>query len=132
MNAVTQRFEYDCGVCCLAMFLGVDYESIVRHSTGYELTLSGLTNDREKFIASMFETEIVFRVRDHLDRARPAVLTVPSLNAAGAHGTHAVYWDGRRAWDPNHGRAGKKTYTNQAAWEVCIDGYQRALEGTAA
>ncbi len=122
---ITQRFEYDCAVCCLAMFLGVEYDAIVRHSTGYELTLSGLTNDREKFIAGLFDVEIKFRDRGRIDWARPAVLTLPSLNAARL-GTHTVYWDGKRAYDPNDGRPGKKAYSNQQARELAIDGYQLA------
>jgi hypothetical protein len=106
------------------MFLGIDYERVAKQCSGMELVYAGLVNSREEYIAGLFEVEIVFRDVAHLDRSRPAVLTVPSLNS-GSGQTHAVYWDGQRIWDPNHGRSGKKSYTNQAAWELCTEGYQR-------
>lgn len=122
---IQQRFTSDCAVACLAMFLGVDYEAIVRHCTGYELVLNGLANAREAYIAKMFEVDLIFLDRTKLKKRKPAVLTVPSLNSdKGA--THALYWDGKRIYDPNYGRSGKRTYTNQSAWEVVIEGYQRA------
>ena len=120
----TERFTADCAVACLAMFLGVEYEDVLRHVGGHELTLRGLTNYREAYIARLFEVEISFLDRTKIDRSKPAVLTVPSLNSKTGL-THAVYWDGTRIYDPNQGCKGKKTYTSQAAWEVAIDGYQR-------
>jgi hypothetical protein len=121
---IQQKFTADCAVAALAMFLGVDYEDILPHVAGHELVHNGLANAREKYIAGMFEVEIVFRDRTKIDWSQPAVLTVPSMNSeTGA--THAVYWDGDRVWDPNHGRVGKKSYTNQMAREVVIDAYQR-------
>jgi len=121
---VQQKFNSDCAVACMAMFLDVDYEDVVRHCAGYELVSCGLTNHRERYIAGLFEVEIVFRDRTKLDRSQAAVLTLPSLNS-DKPSTHAVYWDGTRVHDPNHGRPGKRIYTNQSAWEVVIDGYQR-------
>lgn len=107
------------------MFLRVDYEQVARHCQGAELVHYGLANARERHIAGLFKVEIEFLDVDLIDRTRPAVLTVPSLNAATGQ-THAVFWDGRRIWDPNHGRAGKKTYTNQQAWGFTVEGYQRS------
>lgn len=122
---IQQRFTSDCAVACMAMFLGVDYEDVAAHCTGYELVRHGLPNSRERYIADLFEVEIVFRDRSLVDWSRPAVLTVPSLNSPKG-GTHAVYWDGTRAWDPNHGREGRKSYSNQAAREMAIEAYQKA------
>lgn len=127
MVFVKQRFRSDCAVCCLAMFLGCEYEEIARHCAGHELVANGLTNFREKHIAGLFEVDIVFRDTSMLDRSRKAVLTVPSLNS-GVGLTHAVFWDGNRIWDPAYTVAGKKWYTNQMAWEVCIEGYQLKLQ----
>jgi hypothetical protein len=59
-----------------------------------------------------------------MDWSESAILSVPSLNEAEGV-THSVYWDGRRAWDPQQGREGKLTYTNQMAREVAITGIQR-------
>jgi hypothetical protein len=125
---IAQRFEYDCSVCCLAMFLGVDYETIARHCSGAEMVMYGLTDHREQHIAGLFGATLVFRDRELIDRARPAVLTVPSLNSGRGVSTHALYWDGKRVHDPNQHRKGKRAYTNQAAWEVCTDGYQLGAE----
>jgi hypothetical protein len=36
---------------------------------------------------------------------RRALLSVDSLN--NEHGSHMVYWDGTRVWDPQEGREGK-------------------------
>ena len=124
MTLIQQKFAADCAVTCLAMFLGVEYEDILRHVGGHELTLGGLTKSREAYIAQLFEVEISFLDRTKIDRSRPAVLTVPSLNSKTGL-THGVYWDGTRVYDPNQGRKGKKSYTSQAAWKVAIAGYQR-------
>jgi hypothetical protein len=124
MTPIQQKFTADCAVACLAMFLGVEYEDVLRHVSGHELTLVGLTNSREAYIARLFEVEIYFLDRTKIDRFKPAVLTVPSLNSKTGL-THAVYWDGTRIYDPNQGRKGKESYTSQAAWKVAIDGYQR-------
>ena len=124
MTLIQQKFTADCAVACLAMFLGVEYEDILRHVNGHELTLGGLTNYREAYIARLFEVEIFFLDRTRIDRSKAAVLTVPSVNSKTGL-THAVYWDGTRIYDPNQGRKGKKSYTSEAAWKVTIDGYQR-------
>lgn len=122
---ISQRFSSDCAVACMAMFLGVDYEEVARHCTGWELTRGGMPNHRETYITSLFEVEIVFRDISKIDRRQPAVLTVPSLNS-DTGGTHAVYWDGARLHDPNHGRPGKRYYGQKKAWDAAIEGYQRA------
>jgi hypothetical protein len=42
------------------MFLGVEHEDVLRHVSGHELTLGGLTNYREAYIARLFEVEYPF------------------------------------------------------------------------
>ena len=37
--------------------LGVEYKDVLRHVAGHELTLGGLTNYREAYIARLFERE---------------------------------------------------------------------------
>jgi hypothetical protein len=73
MTLTQQKFTADCAVACLAMFLGVEYEDVLRHVDGHELTLGGLTNSREAYIARLFEVEISF-----LDRTRSIVPSQPS------------------------------------------------------
>ncbi|HKJ74548.1 MAG TPA: hypothetical protein VKA19_10565 [Alphaproteobacteria bacterium] len=122
---IQQKFTSDCAVACLAMFLDVAYEDVARHCSGAELVWAGLAPSREAYICGLFDVEVVRRDRTLVDWAGPAILTVPSLNSPKGS-THAVYWDGRRVWDPNHGRPGRKAYTNQAAQEVAITALQRA------
>ena len=122
---VQQRMPADCAVAALAMFLGVAYEDIARHCTGAELVDSGLTWIRENHILHLFKTPCDVFDRRVMDWSESAILSVPSLNEAEGV-THSVYWDGRRVWDPQQGREGKLTYTNQMAREVAITGIQRA------
>ena len=66
-----------CAVACLAMFLGVEYEDALRHVGGHELTLGGLTNNREAYIARLFEVEISFLDRTKIDRSKASRLDCP-------------------------------------------------------
>jgi hypothetical protein len=54
MTRIQQKFAVDCAVACLAMFLDVEYEDVLRHVGGHELTLRGLTNSREAYMARLF------------------------------------------------------------------------------
>ena len=47
--------ELRCRLCSRlpAMFLGVEYKDVLRHVAGHELTLGGLTNYREAYIAQL-------------------------------------------------------------------------------
>lgn len=123
MPLVQQRFAGDCQVACLAMFLGVAYDEVVKHVWGSEL-IQGLADGRDKHIAALFEVEIGAKDTSKLKRKSPAVLTVPSLNDPNGS-RHVVYWDGKRIFDPLQGVQGKKTYTNQRAWKLATEGFQR-------
>jgi len=120
---IAQKFDSDCAVACLAMFLGVTYESVAKHCHGFEMVTFGLGSERVDDIAGLFKTEIIYLDISRLDRSKPAVLTVPSLNT---HGTkHAVYWDGSALHDPNTGRSGKHAYDADRAWSKGLYGYQK-------
>lgn len=126
---IQQKFGSDCAVACLAMFLGVPYDRVALHVTGWELVEHGLTGPRVDFLAGLFGVEIRYRAPEIIDWERPAVLSVPSLNNGGAH---AVFWDGVRFWDPQEGNAGKRAYSPEASShgprsvrDKCFVGYQR-------
>ncbi|KKK84302.1 hypothetical protein LCGC14_2784740 [marine sediment metagenome] len=121
---VQQRMPADCGVAALAMFLGRSYEDIARHCSGAELVQYGLAWSRERHICGLFKVKVEVVDSSLVDWRRAAVLTVPSLNDDKGQ-THAVYWDGRRAWDPQHGREGYAAYTNQRAKEFTITAVRR-------
>lgn len=117
----------DCAVAALAMFLGVAYEGIARHCTGAELVDSGLSWVRENHILNLFKTPCDVFDRTVMDWSAPAILSVPSLNEAEGV-THSIYWDGQRVWDPQQGREGKSSYTNQMAQELAVTGIQIRVE----
>jgi hypothetical protein len=123
METVQQHFKSDCAVACLAMFLGEKYEAIAKHCHGFELVSFGLSAERTDDIADLFGADLIWRDPSKLDRSRPAVLSVPSLNLDGSR--HSVFWDGQALHDPNEFRPGKRCYTAAAAWQQAIDGYQR-------
>ena len=124
---VQQRMPADCAVAVLAMFIEVTYEDIARHCTGAELVASGLSWVRENHILNLFKTTCDVFDRKIMDWSEPAILSVPSLNEADGV-THSVYWDGQRVWDPQQGREGKQSYTNQMARELAVTGIQRSVE----
>lgn len=125
---VQQRMPADCTVAAIAMFLGKTYEDIAQHCAGYELVRHGLSWPREQHILRLFRVEVDVLDCSILNWKRAAILTVPSLND-GKGQTHAVYWDGRRAWDPQMGREGFAAYSNQRAREFAIIGIQRVPKG---
>lgn len=124
---VQQRMPADCAVATLAMFLGVAYEDIARHCTGAELVDSGLSWSRENHILHLFRKPCDVFDRTVMDWNAPAILSVPSINEAEGV-THSLYWDGNRVWDPQQGRKGKHSYSNQMARELAITGIQRQTE----
>lgn len=124
-NFIQQRMPADCAIAALAMFLGKSYEDIARHCSGAELVQYGLPWPRERHICSLFKVDVEVVDVSLLNWKRAAILTVPTLNEPGG-GTHAVYWDGRRAWDPQKGRPGKATYSNQRARAFALTGIRRA------
>ena len=116
---IQQRMPADCTVATLAMFLGKTYEDIARHCSGAELVQYGLPWHREHYICRLFKVEVEVVDISLMNWQRAAILTVPSLND-GKGQTHSVYWDGKRVWDPQKGREGYGTYTNQRAREFAI------------
>lgn len=126
---IQQRFDADCAAACLAMLLGVTYEQVAQHCAGNQLVRYGVPDFKLIDIARLFDRELVAVDSTLIDWTRPAILTVPSYNTqpgAGSNGMHAVFWDGARCHDPNEGRPGKRTYTNQAARRQALDGMQLA------
>ena len=121
---VQQRMLADCVVATLAMFLGRSYEDIARHCSGAELVQHGLPFPRGQHICELFKTKVEVVDISLLDWKRAAILTVPSLND-GKGQTHSVYWDGKRAWDPQQGREGYAAYTNQRARQFAIVAIRR-------
>jgi hypothetical protein len=47
---------------------------------------------------------------------RRALLSVSSLNID--HGSHMIYWDGTRIWDPNDGKEGKLAFRYLSSCQI--------------
>ena len=107
---IRQKFSTDCGFACVAMFAAVNYETVVRHASGYELVYSGLSPAREVEILLLFGLEVEARDSSLFDKSRPAIITVGSLNGGGR--LHGVFWDGKKIFDPQKGRRGKDYYVD--------------------
>lgn len=122
---IQQRMPADCAVAALAMFLNVTYEDVAIHCSGAELVRSGLSWVRENHILGLFQVECDVFAPSVIDWVQPAILSVPTLNEPEG-GTHSIYWDGKRVWDPQTNRKGKSWYTNQMAKELVISGIQRS------
>lgn len=99
---VPQRYQNDCGVAAMAMFMGVTYEATVEmiralhpeYQAGEPTSLSTLVG----VLGSNDDFPVLTL---HRDATRPALLCCYSY-VEPTFG-HAVYWDGERAWDPSPG-----------------------------
>lgn len=114
---VPQRSPCDCGVACLAMLTGRDYDDVVAvvgdafdPERGLESEQTAL--NRLGFSCTFQDGE---PVGDYIVHSKPfcisssylrfmlwgrrALVTVPSLNYNG--GAHMVYFDGRDVFDPS-------------------------------
>lgn len=100
MKLIKQRYPEDCGVACLAMFLGRIYEaaeSDVAHICQRRLPISGMNNVEIAKVIKFFNGEPmqVFTLLPEV----PAIVSVPSLGKKKTF--HFVYWDGKLIHDPS-------------------------------
>lgn len=113
---IQQRGDNDCVLASIAMAAGLnawgdiwtneDLESVVK-SQGVSDLEPWL--NRVGFIRGRDFYEIYTYHEARIAKAflwkRKALISTDSLN--NEHGSHMVYWDGRRIWDPQDGREGK-------------------------
>lgn len=97
---VQQRGRNDCGVAAMAMFGGYTYEQmsevLIRRYPQYTL---GEATPLCVLLGALTEC-CEFPVMTHyINASRPALLCVTSP-IDPMYG-HAVYWDGKRVWDPS-------------------------------
>ena len=87
MELIQQRFKYDCGVACVAMFCEVPYEnvlSVARAVLGkrFDFNKHGITNRELIKICHHFGKNIV---PVESDGCFDAIYLVPSMNMGGLH-----------------------------------------------
>lgn len=108
---VQQKSGNDCVLAAVAMALGKTWEELWTQedlntaiekkglNTGDYLERAGLV--REQDYRSVYLNGVDMQAVYRLLWKRRAVLSVHSLNNEG--GSHAVYWDGEKLWDPHEG-----------------------------
>lgn len=104
MNIIKQRNSSDCGIACLAMFLKVDYDTVLEKINELikrpDADVSGNFNNCELALIIKdfgFEPMQLFTLMGGV----PAIVSVPSL--ATKKKFHYVYWDGTAIKDPSNG-----------------------------
>jgi len=129
VKRVSQKDNADCAVCCLAMYMGVDYEELLE-ALPFLVTKTqkgGLYTEQLQMIMAVWSGRPVSIIHNHYDKDRektkqilkmldgtPAILSARSLNYPSMG--HAVYWDGSKIHDPSN----KKKYnkSNISIYEV--------------
>lgn len=119
MELIKQKKFGECGVACLAMVTGKDYdlvkEELIKFNIDFDLGLSGdnLVDYLHKQPGFVMAREVL-RLPEHTpiepatSSVPPAILTVPSLNHLGC--LHLIVWDGAQYLDPS----GPKIWPNDA------------------
>lgn len=100
MSLIRQRHQQDCGVACLAMFMGKSYgwtEAFLALKLKRNVPIEGMNNVELAKILKMngYEPMQMFT----LCRDIPAIVSVPSLGNKKSF--HYVYWDGKNIKDPS-------------------------------
>ncbi len=102
---IKQRTKTDCGICVLAMYLGIDYDE------AYGLLLNHQPNDLHNGAVTYYMVRICadkrrgygyLRLKEDFDLSIPAMIKVRNIYGTG--NTHFVYWDGKKILDPNEGK----------------------------
>ncbi len=120
MNLVKQREFGECGIACLAMVTGLDYDTVKEIIDDPAVATYGIRT--EQMLVALHQAGFtnpheIFGVP--ADEARAAILTVPSLNHPGM--LHFIVWDGSNYFDPS---AGAKEYPQDA---YLVDGHPQVM-----
>lgn len=115
-NLIRQKSNNDCVLAAIAMAAGKRQWHELWNSEDLEsVKLSRGISDLEPWLerAGLKENTDYISIYVHSDQRmvkallwkRRALLSVESLN--NNHGSHMIYWDGHRIWDPQDGVEGK-------------------------
>lgn len=116
---IQQRTPSDCVLACIAMAAGAEsWDAVWKKEDADAVVASRGVScfDYDKWgerVGLAFDYLSVYDGHDQkvlrfLLRGQQAILSVNSLNNDG--GSHGIYWDGRRIWDPNDGVPGKLAF----------------------
>jgi len=118
---VVQKYDYSCGVACLAMWLGKTHKKVKdKYFPCYDLDRAGIIEIA--LLGVLTENGIKAVQYPNLIHRVPGILSVPSLNLKG--GQHYIYYvNPRLLYDPNKGRPGKKFYTAKDLENTRVSGH---------
>jgi hypothetical protein len=116
---IQQRTSSDCVLACIAMAAGAeswdqvwtqaDADKVVESKgvSPFDYSDWGARAGLKFDYCSIYDT-MSQKIVKYLLKGQRAILSVESLNIDG--GSHAVFWDGNRLWDPNEGVPGKLAF----------------------
>jgi len=105
---IKQRHQGDCGVACLAMFLGKTYEQVegcIQFAIKRNPPIDGMNNVEIARVLRQYALNPM-QIYTLLPDV-PAILSVPSLGTKKKF--HYIYWDGKNMYDPSR----SETYSNK-------------------
>jgi hypothetical protein len=105
---IKQKYDWDCYIACMAMYLGVSYSDILNAYIEFvdNKFYQGITDNQAMKLLKIAGVRPAIRTR--LVKGVKSIVTVPSLNDDG--GFHVLYFDGKKFFDPNTNVEGKKFY----------------------
>jgi len=94
---VPQRFEYDCGIACVAMLSGASYEDVVKAAKKCKV--------RYKRKGGLYSDEVIcvleyFNILSEPDNVISNKLALVGIAWKDGAGFHFVVWDGKKILDP--------------------------------
>lgn len=108
MRLIKQRKFGECGIACLAMITGCDYDEIIREiwidrNPGKipqdDIELIGVTNS--EMVSYLESHSFIAKETTDMNELPPAIITVASLNFPGL--LHYIIWTGDGYLDPAEG-----------------------------
>lgn len=115
---IQQRTKSDCVLACIAMAAGVSsWDDLWTQEDADKILGKGISpfdySEWGERAGLQFDYCSVWNGADmntikFLLKGQKVILSVDSLNID--HGSHAIYWDGERLWDPNEGKSDKLAF----------------------
>lgn len=124
MTLIQQRTDKDCGLACIAMYLGITYDDAVilcERATDFHWKPDMPVNFATELMALRAAGHSSAIVQE-FDPDRPAIISILSINFPDL--LHAVYWDGREVFDPST----LKVADTKTVFSRCVSFTQRLTD----
>ena len=112
---INQKYKYDSGIACIAMYVGKSYDNI-KNKYFPRRNFNHQNMKNVEFEAIMYDLNIQLEEFKDFDTQKDAIVVVKSLNYT--KGLHSVYWDSKnqQVYDSqmgllNYRQKPKKYYT---------------------